>query len=108
MIKDFVLCARAVEQNKLLVELEPSFSLLAPRNIFSPSEHPNWLLTHLHNHNPTGEPFQNQRRIDFDSPDVGTVTSQQNKTRLLARNTRLHTAAFALLTNALQSIVSPA
>ena len=69
MIKDFVLCARAVEQNKLLVELEPSFSLLAPRNTFSPSEQPNGLLTHLHKRKGIGESIQDHHSIYLDSPD---------------------------------------
>ncbi|NOS78504.1 MAG: hypothetical protein HOP35_11220 [Nitrospira sp.] len=76
MSKDFVLCARAVEQNKFLSEPGPSFSLLAPRNIFSPSEQPNWFLTHLHNRKTIGESIQDQHSIYLDSPDE--LTTERN------------------------------
>lgn len=76
MIKDFVLCARAVEKNNLLVELEPSFSLLATRSTFVSSEQPNWLLTHLHNRKPIGESIPGQHSIYLDSPDE--LTTEQN------------------------------
>ena len=108
MIKDFVLCARAVEKNKLLVELEPSFSLLATRSSFVSPEHLSRLLAHLHNRKAIGEPFQNQRRIDLDSPDVRTVPSHQFEDRIIPRITRSQKAALALLSDTSQSIVSQA
>lgn len=76
MIKDFVLCARAVAQNKLLVELEPPFSFLAARSTFSSSEQPNRLLTHLHKRNTMGESIQDQHSIYLDSPDE--LTTEHN------------------------------
>ena len=80
MIDDLVLCTRAVEKNKFLVELEPSFTLLESRNTFISSEQPNWLLTHLHNRKPMGESIQDQHSIYLDSPHVRIVTSQQSTT----------------------------
>ncbi|MCS6291949.1 MAG: hypothetical protein H8J66_02660 [Nitrospira sp.] len=102
MIKDFVLCARAVEKNKFLPEPGLSFSLLAPRSTFSSSEQPNWLLAHGHNRKAIGESIQDQHSIYLDSPHVRIMTSQQSTTRLFARKSQLHTTAFALLANASQ------
>lgn len=76
MIKDFVLCARAVEKNKLLVELEPSFSLLAHRSTFVSSEQSKWSLTHLHKRKAMGESVQDQYSIYLDSPDE--LTTEHN------------------------------
>ncbi len=76
MVEDFVLCARAVEQNKFPSEPRPSFSLLAPRSAFSSSEQPNRLLTHLHSHKAIGESIQDQRSIYLDSPDE--LTTERN------------------------------
>ncbi|MEQ1720393.1 MAG: hypothetical protein ABL887_04690 [Nitrosomonas sp.] len=75
MIDDLVLDTRAVEKNKLLVELEPSFSLLAARNTSS-SEQPNWLLTQLHNRKAIGESIQDHHSIYLDSPD--RLTTEHN------------------------------
>lgn len=97
MIEDFALCASAVKKNKFSNEPAPLFSVLAPRGTFYSSEKPNWPLAHLHNRKPTGEPFQNQRRIDLDSPDSRIVTSQQIEARTFLGIAQTQNAAFALL-----------
>ncbi|WP_146216112.1 hypothetical protein [Nitrospira lenta] len=72
MIKDFVLCARAVEKNKFLSEPGPSFPLLATRSTFVSSEQSKWSLPHPHNRKAMGESVQGQYSIHLDSPDEST------------------------------------
>ncbi len=98
MTDDLVLCTRAVEKNKLLVELEPSFSLLAPRSTFSTPAQPNWPLAHLHNCLPIGESIQDQRSIYLDSPDE--LTREHNL--IIHKKSTIATTAFALLTHTSQ------
>lgn len=76
MIKDFVLCARAVKQNKLLVELELSVPLLATRSTSISPEQPNRLLTHLHNRVAMAEYIQDQHSIYVDPSNK--LTTEHN------------------------------
>lgn len=78
VIDNFAPYTRAEKKNKLPIELEPSFSLLAHRSTFSSSEQPNWLLIHLHNRIAIGESIQDQCSIYIDSPDELTTEHNLN------------------------------